>query len=69
MEKPKLKYEDGKLIATGSLNVDGDKDGQPSVKLSASLEVDAMEAVSEIVKDKVPAWLKELISKKESEQA
>lgn len=69
MDKPSLKYADGKLVAAASVSLDSDKDGQPSVKASVNVEIDAMEAVGEIVKDKVPSWLKDLISKKEAEQA
>lgn len=69
MEKPKLKYENGKLIANASVGVDGDKDGINSVSLKAELEINAMEAVNEIIKDGVPEWLKNLLGQKEAEQA
>lgn len=69
MEKPSLKYEDGKLKAAASVGIDKDKDGIQSVSLKAELEIDAMEAVNEIIKDGVPQWLKDLLGKKEAEQA
>lgn len=61
--KPELKYDQGKLIAKGSLGIDTDGDGQNSVALSIALEIDAKEAVSEIVKSGVPQWLKDLLPK------
>jgi hypothetical protein len=64
MEKPTLKYEDGKLKASASIGIDGDKDQKNSVSLKAELEIDAMEAVNEIVKDGAPQWLKDLIGSK-----
>lgn len=64
MEKPKLKYEDGKLKASASVGLDTDKDGVNAVAASLVVEIDAKEAVSEIVKDKVPEWLKELLNGK-----
>jgi hypothetical protein len=67
MEKPKLKYENGNIVAEASVQLDTDKDGKPAIKLSAVLEIDAMEAVNEIVKEKVPQWLKDLVAKKESQ--
>ena len=69
MEKPSLKYEDGKLKAAASVGIDVDKDGIQSVSLKAELEINAMEAVNEIIKDGVPQWLKDLLGKKEAEQA
>lgn len=67
--KPEIKYEDGKIKAKASVQVDTDKDGVPSLIASVEVEINAMEAVNEIVKDKVPQWLKDLIGKKELEQA
>jgi hypothetical protein len=65
MEKPSLKYEDGKLKASASIGIDKDKDGVNSVSLKAELEINAMEAVNEIIKDGVPEWLKNLLGQKE----
>ena len=56
-KKPQIKYADGKLIVNAEVGVDTDKDGKNAVSLKAELEIDAMEAVGEIVKDKVPEWL------------
>ena len=64
MEKPKLKYENGKLVVEAAVGVDTDHDGKQAVSLKVNLEIDAMEAVGEIVKDKVPDWLKEIIGSK-----
>jgi hypothetical protein len=65
MQKPEMKYEDGKLKISASAGVDSDKDGQSSVKASLQIEVDAMEAIGEIVKNEVPQWLKDLLKSKE----
>lgn len=65
MEKPQLKYEDGKLKASASVGIDKDKDGIQSVSLKAELEINAMEAVGEIIKDGVPDWLKKMLGQKE----
>ena len=64
MDKPILKYENGKLKAMASIGIDGDKDEKNSVSLKAELEIDAFEAVNEIVKDGAPQWLKDLIALK-----
>lgn len=64
MEKPTLKYEGGKLKAAASVGVDKDHDGAKSVSLKVELEIDAMEAVNEIVKDGAPQWLKDLVGSK-----
>lgn len=64
MEKPTLKYENGKLKAIASVGIDKDKDGAHSVSLKAELEIDAMEAVNEIIKDGAPQWLKDLLASK-----
>ncbi len=61
--EPKLKYENGKLVAQVAVNFDGDGDGLPSVSFNSSLALDAKEAVTEIVKDGVPSWLQELLDK------
>jgi hypothetical protein len=66
MNKPQLKYENGKLIAKAEVGIDGDKDGKNSVSLKAELEIDAFEAVNEIIKDGAPQWLKDLIKSKEA---
>ena len=64
MEKPTLKYENGKLKAAAAVGVDKDKDGEMSVSLKVELEIDAMEAVTEIMKDGAPQWLKDLLASK-----
>lgn len=64
MKKPTLKYADGKLIASAEIGLDLDHDGKNSVGASINVEIDAMEAVGEIVKDGAPQWLKDLISSK-----
>lgn len=66
LEKPVLKYVDGKLVIMGAFSVDADKDLKPSAKISLALELDAIEAVGEIVKNEIPQWLKDLISSKEN---
>lgn len=62
--KPTLKYENGKLKAVAEVGIDKDNDGLNSVSLRAELEIDAMEAVNEIVKDGAPQWLKDLLASK-----
>jgi hypothetical protein len=62
--KPELKYENGKLVANASVGVDTDKDGVQAVSLKAVLEIDAMEAVNEIIKNEIPEWLKKLLAGK-----
>lgn len=62
--KPEIKYEDGKIVATASVAVDADKDGKPSVSASVVVEIDAMEAVNEIIKKEIPEWLKNLLAGK-----
>lgn len=61
--KPELKYEGGKLIASASVGVDSDKDGQQSAGVEVKMFIDAQEAVAEIIKQEVPAWLKDLVAK------
>lgn len=61
--KPELKYENGKLIAKGSVGIDTDKDGEFSVGLSAEMFIDAKEAVAEIIKAGIPQWMKDLLEK------
>lgn len=61
--KPEMKYEDGKLVVKAQAGVDTDKDGQQALSASIVVEIDAMEAVSEIVKNEVPEWLKKLVNK------
>lgn len=65
--KPELKYEDGKLIASAAVGVDSDKDGQLAAGVEVKMFLDAKEAVAEIIKQEIPEWLKNLISKKEQE--
>jgi len=62
--KPEIKYENGKIVARAGAQVDTDKDGQPALTATIVVEIDAMEAVSEIVKNEVPEWLKNLIASK-----
>ena len=62
--KPELKYEAGKLIAKASVGVDTDKDGVEAIKASIEVEIDAMEAVGEMIKNEVPEWLKSLLAGK-----
>ena len=56
--KPEIKYEAGILKVKALLEqvVDGDKDGKASLKLAitADLEIDAYEAVTEIAKKDLP---------------
>lgn len=56
--KPELKYEEGVLTVEANLStqVDADKDGKPSVVVSApiALKIDAAEAVTEIAKKDMP---------------
>lgn len=66
--KPELKYQDGKLIAAAVAGVDTDKDGIMSAGVKVEMYIDAQEAVNEIIKQEVPAWLKELVEKKAQEQ-
>lgn len=63
MSKPILKYESGKLKALASVGLDTDKDGVQAVSLKVELEIDALEAVNEIIKDGAPQWLKDLLAK------
>lgn len=62
--KPTIKYEGGKILAHGSTALDTDKDGQNAVSVKVEVEIDAMEAVSEIIKNEVPEWLKTLLAGK-----
>jgi hypothetical protein len=62
--KPELKYHEGKLIAKASVGVDTDGDGIHAVAASVSVEIDAKEAVNEIIKDGAPQWLKDLLTPK-----
>lgn len=62
--KPEITYQDGKIIAKASVGVDTDKDGAFAVSASMEVQIDAVEAVNEIIKNEVPAWLKDLIAKK-----
>lgn len=61
--KPELKYNQGKLIAKASVGVDTDGDGLHAVSASVMVEIDAKEAVNEIVKEGAPQWLKDLVNK------
>jgi hypothetical protein len=61
--KPELKFEGGLLIAKAMTGVDADKDGQHSIKAEVVLTIDAKEAVSEIIKNEIPQWLKDLLEK------
>ncbi len=62
--KPEIKYENGKIVAKASTMVDADKDGQAALTASVVVEIDAAEAVGEIIKNEVPEWLKKLIASK-----
>lgn len=62
--KPEIKYENGKIVAKASTMVDTDKDGQAAITASVVVEIDAAEAVGEIIKNEVPEWLKKLIATK-----
>ena len=62
--KPQITYENGKLVAKASVGVDTDKDGINAVAASVTVEIDAKEAVTEIIKNEVPEWLKNLIAAK-----
>lgn len=62
--KPELKYENGILKATAAAGVDTDKDGVMSAGVRAEMFIDAKEAVNEIIKQEIPAWMKELLAKK-----
>lgn len=46
----KLKFENGKLIATAQHVIDGDADGKPAVTVNVSLEINPVEAIGEIAK-------------------
>lgn len=59
-----MKHEDGKLKIQVSDGVDMDKDGVQSVSTAFSIEINAVEAVNEIVKDGAPQWLKDLVASK-----
>lgn len=62
--KPEIKYENGKIVAKAAVGVDTDKDGAFAVSAAVEVQIDAVEAVNEIIKNEVPAWLKDLIAKK-----
>lgn len=62
--KPEIKYENGKIVAKAAVGVDTDKDGTFAVSAAVEVQIDAVEAVNEIIKNEVPAWLKDLIAKK-----
>jgi len=62
--KPELKYENGKLVIKASIGVDNDHDGKSSLAVGLQVEVDAVEAIGEIMKDEVPGWLKDLVAAK-----
>ena len=62
--KPQIKYENGKIIAEGITSVDSDKDGKAALSIHLQVQIDAMEAVSEIIKNEVPEWLKTLLAGK-----
>lgn len=64
--KPELKYENGMLKATVIGGLDTDADGILSAGAKVEMFIDAQEAVNEIVKQEVPAWLKELIAAKQA---
>lgn len=61
--KPELKYEDGKLIAKVAVGLDTDKDGENAVGADVLIYIDAKEAFAEILKQELPSWLKDLLSK------
>lgn len=61
--KTELKFEDGKLIAKAVVGLDKDQDGEMSVGADIVLFIDAKEAVAEIIKQEIPQWLKDLLSK------
>jgi hypothetical protein len=61
--KPELKFENGMIVAKAVTGVDADKDGQHSIKAEVVLTIDAKEAVSEIIKNEIPQWLKDLLAK------
>ncbi len=62
--KPQIKYEGGKIFAQGIAALDSDKDGKAAVTIAVEVQIDAMEAVSEIIKNEVPEWLKTLLAGK-----
>jgi hypothetical protein len=62
--KPSLKYVDGNIVATMSVGLDMDQDQVNSVTAEIDVKINAMEAVSEVIKDGVPEWLTNLLSKK-----
>lgn len=66
----KIEYKEGMLVIElgADAQVDSDKDGKPAVvgSLNAAVKVDAVEAVNEIIKDEVPAWLEAMIQAKKA---
>lgn len=65
MSKPEIKYEEGKIVAKVNQGLDADKDGKNSIEAELLVKIDAIEAVSEIIKNEVPQWLLDLIAKKQ----
>ena len=61
MGKPELKFEDGKLKIKMEAGLDGDKDGKMAVMGSIMLDIDPVEAVTEIAKKDLP-WLQALVA-------
>lgn len=57
-----MEFKDGKLLASGDMGIDGNKDGEMSMKVAAQVEIDAAEAIEEIARKDMP-WLKALLSK------
>lgn len=60
--KPEIKFENGKIKAVAQAGLDKDQDGVQSVALKVELEIDAVEAITEIVKKDVP-FLKDILAK------
>lgn len=65
--KPELTYENGMLVAKAQVGVDTDKDGQMSAGAEVKMFIDAKEAFSEIIKQEIPQWMKDLLAKKSAE--
>ena len=61
MEKPTMKFVEGKLLVEAAAQVDSDKDQKPALVAKMQLEIDAAEAVSEIAKKDLP-WLEALLT-------
>jgi hypothetical protein len=62
MQKPEIKFEDGKLILKAGYAIDADQDQKAAAKIDLVVELDPAEIVSEIAKKDL-GWLDALIAK------